>query len=101
MSVLTHDWNTELRRLSRQNVKLLNPFARGQTSHDPFSRLQNPKSQAKYITTRQLLLCSWGQMVVQGQLRDAVSAQYGAAGGLGGGHRGRWQTSGPPPAMHQ
>ena len=70
MAVLVHDQDTEVRQLSRRNARLLNTFARGETSQDPLSDLQNEHTRRRYITTWQQLVCYWERVVEQQQLRD-------------------------------
>lgn len=70
MAVLVHDQDTEVRQLSRRNARLLNTFARGETSQDPLSDLQNEHTRRRYITTWQQLICYWERVVEQQQLRD-------------------------------
>lgn len=70
MVVLVHDQDMEVRQLSRRNARLLNTFARGETSQDPISDLQNEQSRQRYITTWQQLVCYWERVVEQQQLRD-------------------------------
>ena len=70
MAVLVHDQDMEVRQLSRRNARLLNTFARGETSQDPISGLQNERSRQRYITTWQQLICYWERVVEQQQLRD-------------------------------
>lgn len=72
MGVLLHDRNTETRRLSRVNARLLNTFTRKETSQDPIAALQNEQSRRRYSETWQKLVCYWERVVEQEQLSDTL-----------------------------
>ena len=61
MDVLESD-DSEQRRLSRLNAKLLNTFARAGMSTDPIKPLQNNKSKERYIQTLQKLVCYFSRV---------------------------------------
>lgn len=72
MGVLLHDRNTETRRLSRVNARLLNTFTRKETSQDPIAALQNEQTRRRYSETWQKLICYWERVVEQDHLLDTL-----------------------------
>lgn len=81
IAILCHDQGQEERQLSRLDARLLNTVRGAEMSQDPIKPLQNSKSQAKYISTWQKLVCYFYRVVYQDHfhLTEAAVSTYTGA----------------------